>query len=47
MFDCDAEEKRWVAMHHPFTAPRRQDIAMLDTDPGKCRAEAYDLVING
>jgi aspartyl-tRNA synthetase len=47
MFDWDAEEKRWVAMHHPFTAPRNQDIAMLDTDPKAARAQAYDLVING
>jgi aspartyl-tRNA synthetase len=47
MFDHDEEEKRWVAMHHPFTAPRDQDLAMLATDPGKCRAKAYDLVING
>ncbi|MCO6457512.1 MAG: aspartate--tRNA ligase [Pirellulaceae bacterium] len=47
MFDFDHEEQRWVAMHHPFTAPRRQDLAMLGTDPGKCRAQAYDLVING
>jgi aspartyl-tRNA synthetase len=34
-------------MHHPFTAPRPQDLAMLSTDPGGCRAVAYDLVING
>jgi aspartyl-tRNA synthetase len=47
MFDYDDEEKRWVAMHHPFTAPRDQDLAMLESDPGKCRAKAYDLVING
>jgi aspartyl-tRNA synthetase len=47
MFDWDAEEKRWVAMHHPFTAPRNQDIAMLDSDPRAARAQAYDLVING
>lgn len=47
MFDFDEEEQRWVAMHHPFTSPRDQDFALLDTDPGKCRAKAYDLVING
>jgi len=47
MFDYDEEEKRWVAMHHPFTAPREQDLALLDSDPGECRAQAYDLVING
>jgi aspartyl-tRNA synthetase len=47
MFDHDEEENRWVAMHHPFTAPRDQDLAMLATNPGKCRAKAYDLVING
>jgi aspartyl-tRNA synthetase len=47
MFAWDDEEKSWAAMHHPFTAPRPQDVEMLTTDPGKCRAQAYDLVING
>lgn len=47
MFAFDQEEKRWAAMHHPFTAPRPQDIELLKTDPGRCRAQAYDLVING
>ena len=47
MFDFDEETKRWVAMHHPFTAPLDEDLEMLKTDPGKCRAKAYDLVING
>ena len=47
MFDYDDEERRWVAMHHPFTSPRDQDFGLLDSDPGKCRAKAYDLVING
>lgn len=47
MFEFDAEENRWASMHHPFTAPRPQDIAMLDSDPAKARAVAYDLVING
>src|SRR5690606_31583092 len=47
MFDWDPEEQRWVAMHHPFTAPRPQDIPLLDSDPKAARAQAYDLVING
>lgn len=47
MFDFDAEEDRWVAMHHPFTAPRDQDALLLDSAAGDCRAKAYDLVING
>ncbi|MEX0819508.1 MAG: aspartate--tRNA ligase [Pirellulaceae bacterium] len=47
MFEHDEEEDRWVAMHHPFTAPRDQDLAMLESEPRKCRAKAYDLVING
>ena len=47
MFDYDAEEKRWVSTHHPFTAPRAQDVALLETDAAKARAIAYDLVING
>ena len=47
MFAWDEESNCWAAMHHPFTAPRVQDREMLKTDPGKCRAQAYDLVING
>jgi aspartyl-tRNA synthetase len=47
MFARDAETGGWTAMHHPFTAPRPQDIGLLETDPGRCRAQAYDLVING
>jgi aspartyl-tRNA synthetase len=47
MFAYDEDEHGWAAMHHPFTAPRPQDLPMLATDPGKCRAQAYDLVING
>jgi aspartyl-tRNA synthetase len=47
MFAWDAESNCWAAMHHPFTAPRPQDIGLLTSDPGKCRAQAYDLVING
>jgi aspartyl-tRNA synthetase len=47
MFAFDEEEKRWVAMHHPFTAPLPEDLPLLESDPGKARAQAYDLVING
>ena len=47
MFAHDEEEKCWAAMHHPFTAPRPQDLELLKTDAGKCRAQAYDLVLNG
>ncbi|MGD0383159.1 MAG: aspartate--tRNA ligase [Thermoguttaceae bacterium] len=47
MFAYDAEEGGWSAMHHPFTSPRVQDREILAADPGRCRAQAYDLVING
>lgn len=43
----DEEEKRWASTHHPFTAPLDEDLHMLDTDPGKVRDKAYDLVLNG
>jgi aspartyl-tRNA synthetase len=46
-FIWDEEEKRWVANHHPFTAPRDEDLAILEREPAKVRAKAYDLVING
>ena len=46
-FIHDAEEKRWVANHHPFTSPRAEDISKLESDPGAVLAQAYDLVING
>lgn len=47
LLDYDEEEKRYVAMHHPFTSPREEDISLLETDPGAVRARAYDLVLNG
>jgi len=47
MFEWDAEERRWVAMHHPFTAPRIDDPAALRADPEKAIAKAYDMVLNG
>jgi aspartyl-tRNA synthetase len=46
-FIWDAEEKRWAANHHPFTAPRDEDLPLLETDPGRVKAKAYDLVLNG
>lgn len=46
-FLWDAEEQRWVANHHPFTAPMDEDLDKLERDPGRVRAKAYDLVING
>ena len=47
MFAWDEEEKRWAAIHHPFTSPRDEDLHLLESDPGKVRAKAYDLVLNG
>src|SRR5204862_7260217 len=47
MFDWDPDEKRWVAMHHPFTAPLSDDIAALKAKPESATAKAYDLVLNG
>ncbi|MBP9648883.1 MAG: aspartate--tRNA ligase [Paludibacteraceae bacterium] len=47
LFQWDEETQRFYAMHHPFTCPNEEDIALLDTNPGKVRATAYDMVING
>jgi aspartyl-tRNA synthetase len=47
LLEWSEESGRYLAMHHPFTLPKHEDLAMLDTDPGRVRANAYDLVING
>jgi aspartyl-tRNA synthetase len=47
LFEWSEEEKRYVALHHPFTSPRQADVALLETAPEKARARAYDLVLNG
>ena len=47
LVEWNAAEKRWDALHHPFTSFKEEDLALLDTDPGKVRSRAYDLVANG
>ena len=47
LLEWDKEEQRYNAMHHPFTAPLDEDVPLLDSDPGKARAKAYDMVLNG
>lgn len=47
MFEYSEEDKRWKAMHHPFTAPREEDLQYLISDPGRVKAIAYDMVLNG
>ena len=47
LVEWDERENRWFAMHHPFTSPREEDLAILETDPGRVRARAYDVVLNG
>ena len=47
LFEWDDDENRWTSVHHPFTSPLSEDLDMLETDPGKVRSRAYDLVLNG
>ena len=47
LLEWDDEDKRWAAVHHPFTAPMDEDLEYVESDPGRCRAKAYDLVLNG
>jgi aspartyl-tRNA synthetase len=47
LVEWDEQAKRYVALHHPFTRPRSEDLELFDTDPGKIRAQAYDMVLNG
>ncbi|MBD3917810.1 aspartate--tRNA ligase [Paenibacillus sp. PR3] len=47
LLEWDEDAKRYVAMHHPFTRPNEEDLELLATDPGKVRAQAYDIVLNG
>ena len=47
LLEWSEEDKRFAAMHHPFTSPKEEDIPLLETDPGKVKARAYDLVLNG
>ncbi len=47
LLEYDENEKRYVALHHPFTMPKEEDIPLFESDPGKIRAQAYDMVLNG
>ncbi|MCU0245627.1 MAG: aspartate--tRNA ligase [Bryobacter sp.] len=47
MFEWDEEENRWMAAHHPFTSPKDEDLELLETNPARCRAKSYDIVLNG
>jgi aspartyl-tRNA synthetase len=47
LFEYSDEEDRYVAMHHPFTMPMDEDVQYVESNPGRCRAKAYDIVLNG
>lgn len=47
LFEYSEQEDRWMAMHHPFTMPKTEDLDKVESDPGACRAVAYDIVLNG
>ncbi|HBK86599.1 MAG TPA: aspartate--tRNA ligase, partial [Firmicutes bacterium] len=47
LLEWDGDQERFVALHHPFTSPKDDDLVLLDSDPGRVRAKAYDLVLNG
>lgn len=47
LVEYDEVERRWTAIHHPFTAPKEEDVEFMETDPGRVRARAYDMVLNG
>jgi aspartyl-tRNA synthetase len=47
LMEWNADERRWDSMHHPFTSPRVEDVGLLESDPGRVRARAYDLALNG
>ena len=47
MFEWDENVGRWVALHHPFTSPKEEQLTLLDSDPGACASRAYDMVLNG
>ncbi|HXY39438.1 MAG TPA: amino acid--tRNA ligase-related protein, partial [Vicinamibacteria bacterium] len=47
LFEWNQDEKRWDSLHHPFTAPVDEDVPLLESHPGKARAKAYDVVLNG
>ena len=47
LFDWNADQQRWDSVNHPFTAPREEDLPLLESDPGKVQAKAYDVILNG